>query len=128
MKRFDWLLVVLVGLAGCRADLIVARGKSESPFAPVNEKALSGGIVHLDCGKTDVLWILDQCVKHGEKKIEAYCQGPYRITKQTARLDGEVQETTVLAKIGSVTVSQPATSEDLPIRFLFFDCMENKNP
>ena len=113
---------VVLGLSGCSANLIATRGTSKSLYAPVNEKDLSGGILKLDCGESDVQWILDECLKHGEADIKAYCQGPYRITKRAARLDGQTEaDEKVVAKIGHLDIMQTVPGLDR-IRYLFFDC------
>src|SRR5437899_12183915 len=85
----------VLGLAGCSANLIATRGNSRSPDAPVNEKDLSGGIVKLDCGTTDLALVIQKCEEKGRDAMRNYCGGPFRITQNSGTLEGREATETV---------------------------------
>ena len=115
------LAIVALSLTGCSAGIIDTRGNSRSPYAPVNEAELRGGIVKLDCGETVIAAILKKCEEDGEDLMRAFCGGDFQIMQKSPTLTGEVETEEVQHQIFGHTVTETVPKES-PYQYLYFDC------
>jgi hypothetical protein len=124
-SEMNWRMTVLgiaaLSLTGCSAGIIDTRGNSRSPYAPVNETELRGGLVKLDCGKMVIAAILKKCEEDGEDLMRAFCGGDFQITQRSPTLTGEVETEEVQRKIFGLTVTETIPKES-PYQYLYFDC------
>ena len=126
-----FLAVTLCHPRAWTADMIATPGHSTSPYAPVNEKQLAGGIIKLHCAESDFApiekKILAGCIKHAEKQIKDYCEGPYRIVKRAARLDGEQEYVGTKIKLFGGTLTHTSPGAEELARYLVFACGVNSD-
>jgi hypothetical protein len=125
MKKMG-IAALAFALTGCSAGLIDTRGVSHSAYAPANEKDNPGGIVKLECGTAIVTPIIKRCEENGDRIMQDFCEGPFRVNKRNGTLNGEPDYEEHDEKIfgHTVTESSPKASTN---EFVFFDCLKGND-